>query len=97
MTDRARFLWHWLGAVATPLAVFSAYLIFSRLPSQHVSPDWDFAGAAASALAGAPFVATLPAEPRHRVAWTCLYVPVAGGLLFVYAFWLLAAVFGEGL
>jgi hypothetical protein len=95
-TKQKRFGWRLAGAAVSPFVVESGHLFFTRWPSDRSTTLSDWAGATASLLAGAIFVALLPLAMRWRVVSLLIYLPVVFALLIVYDFLFMAVVFQEG-
>ena len=94
---RKPLAWPLAGAVIVPLAIFSAYLLFSRGPKHFDSAVADWAALGISTLAGTAFVALLPVRVPLRAVFVLIYVPLCGTLLFYYCFLFVGMVFGDSL
>ena len=91
------FVWRLFAAALLPFVAESAYVFFTRWPSDHFATASDYAALALSVLIGSAFVLTLPLRLSFRIVSLLFYMPVVGVLLFFYDFLFLAVVFGEGL
>jgi peptidoglycan/LPS O-acetylase OafA/YrhL len=85
------------AAVVIPFALWSAYLYVSREANVSGTDTYDMWALILSALVGGSMVYLLPVERRLKVAWSLTFVPTVAIAMGFYAFWFLAAVFGEAL
>jgi hypothetical protein len=92
-----RIIWRFVGACVVPLALWSAYLYFSRMLAKSSTTVSDYAGLLIAVGAGVAFVATGRVGRGDRVFYSIIYVLMMGITLFMYAFWFVGVVFGDWL
>jgi len=85
------------GAVVGPFAVMSLYLFFSRWPTRWFTGSSDYVAISVSALLAAVLIWQMPLRPLVRFALALVAATLLAGLLFLYSFYFVGAVFGDWL
>lgn len=85
------------AAVVGPFAVMSLYLFFSRWPTRWFTGSSDYVAIPVSALLAAALIWLVPLRPLVRIAVALVAATLLWGLLFLYSFYFVGAVFGDWL
>ena len=85
------------GALVGPFAVMSLYLLFSRWPTRWFTGSSDYVAISVSALLAAALIWLVPLRPVVRLGLALVAATLLWGLLFLYSFYFVGAVFGDWL
>ena len=85
----------WVGALAAPVALLSAYLIVSRWPNRWFNPSTDFIALGISVALGGACLWRLVTVRRWRIVAATVYAAAYCAFLFIFGFSFVCEVFQD--
>ena len=95
--SRSKGLWCALGAVFTPFAIMSLYLLFSRWPQRKFTAASDGIAMGIGIMIGCASLACLPLRRWMRILAVILYLPLVAYALLIYSLYFVGVVFNDWL